>query len=236
MQTEKKPRQISTVNKVIMVYMCVLLVVMAAISVLERIGYYLIRTEISLLGLLLIPFSLLAWGCIALFRKMKNKWAKIIGGFAIMMILMLVVNFGLTYAAQFAQLTMPSKYSTITNEAGRKAVVMQMIDSGFGEGDDAVQAANARMNERRDYLEANGLIGEDVEEGDYPLASFGYVYHAYPVKAGIFFHKKADVEGAVYRGYESEAKLLYEWVDDDTLRLYLENPEVADSGEVLLHY
>ena len=236
MQTEKKPRQMSTLTKVMLSILSAMLVAMAVISVLERIGYYLIRTEISLLGLLMIPFFLLCWGCIALFRKFKNKWARIIGGFAMMFVLVLIVEFGLTYAAQFAQLTLASKYGFVTNEAGRKVVIMQMIDSGFGEGEEAMMAANDRMNERLEYLKANDLITEELEEGEYPMASFGYSYRAYPVKAGIFFHKKADVEGTVYRGYESEAKLLYEWTDDNTLRLYLENPEVGDSGEVVVKY
>lgn len=236
MQTEKKPRQLSTLTKVMLSVLSALLVAMAVISVLERIGYYLIRTEISMLGLLMIPFFLLCWGCIVLFRKIKNKWGRIIGGFAMMFILVLIVEFGLTYAAQFAQLILPSKYSVITSESGRKAVVMQMVDSGFGEGEEAMIAANDRMTERFEYLKANDLITEELAEGEYPLASFGYTYRAYPVKARIFFHKKADVEGTVYRGYESEAKLLYEWIDEDTLRLYLENPEVGDSGEVVVKY
>lgn len=236
MQIEKKPRQLSTLTKVMLSIFSALLVTMAVISVLERVGYYLIRTEVSLLGLLLIPFFLLCWGCIVLFRKLRNKWARILGGFGMMFVLVLIVEFALTYAAQFAQLTLPSKYSVITSESGRKAVVMQMIDSGFGEGEEAMMAANERMNERFEYLKANDLIAEELEEGEYPLASFGYTYRAYPVKAGIFFHKKADVEGTVYRGYESEAKLLYEWTDENTLRLYLENPEVGDSGEVVVKY
>lgn len=236
METEKKPRQMSTLTKVMLVYLAVLLGAVAIIAVLERLGYYLIRTELSLLGLLLIPISLLAWGGIALFLKFKNRWAKIVGGFAIAMILMLIINVGLTYAGQFAQLTMASKYSEITNAAGRRAVIMEMIDTGFSEGEEAMLAANARMDERFEYLKANDLITEELAEGEYPAGAFGYSYRAYPVVAGVFFHKNADVEGTIYMGYESPAKLLYEWQDDDTLRLYLENPQVGDSGEIIVRY
>ena len=37
-------------------------------------------------------------------------------------------------------------------------------------------------------------------------------------------------EGLIYRGAESKSTIRYEWLDDSTLNLYLENPEPGDSG------
>ena len=51
----------------------------------------------------------------------------------------------------------------------------------------------------------------------------------------MFYQKNADSQGVIYRGCESQAKLLYEWADDGSVRFYLENPEVGDEGEILLN-
>lgn len=74
---------------------------------------------------------------------------------------------------------------------------------------------------------------EEVE-GEYPRGAFGYVYTPYPSVLGIFYRPGAEVEGAVNRGCESEAKILYEWTDANTVRIYIENAEPGDEGEAVL--
>ena len=38
------------------------------------------------------------------------------------------------------------------------------------------------------------------------------------------------------RQYSSESRILYEWTDDgDTIRIYLEDAEPGDSGEIIVH-
>lgn len=68
------------------------------------------------------------------------------------------------------------------------------------------------------------------------IGVYGYVYTAYPSVMGIFYRPDADTEGAIYRGYSSESRILYEWTDDgDTIRIYLEDAEPGDSGEIIVH-
>ena len=68
------------------------------------------------------------------------------------------------------------------------------------------------------------------------IGMYGYVYTAYPSVMGIFYRPDADTEGAIYRGYSSESRILYEWTDDgDTIRIYLEDAEPGDSGEIIVH-
>ena len=68
------------------------------------------------------------------------------------------------------------------------------------------------------------------------IGMYGYVYTAYPSVMGIFYRPDADTEGEIYRGYSSESRILYEWTDDgDTIRIYLEDAEPGDSGEIIVH-
>ena len=107
------------------------------------------------------------------------------------------------------------------------------LDTGM-ESEEAAAAAQERMNARRDAIQSQPDAEPLENEDDYPAGSFGYVYRAYPTFAKFFYREKQPGEGEIYLGYESQARLLYQWNDDGSVRLYLENPEVADSGEILV--
>lgn len=80
--------------------------------------------------------------------------------------------------------------------------------------------------------------GEGTEElsSENMIGMYGYVYTAYPSVMGIFYRSDADTEGEIYRGYLSESRILYEWTDEgDTIRIYLEDAEPGDSGEIIVH-
>lgn len=80
--------------------------------------------------------------------------------------------------------------------------------------------------------------GEGTEElsSENMIGVYGYVYTAYPSVMGIFYRPDADTEGEIYRGYLSESRILYEWTDEgDTIRIYLEDAEPGDSGEIIVH-
>lgn len=83
---------------------------------------------------------------------------------------------------------------------------------------------------------AQGETSAEEEIPDFPIEAYGYVYTAYPRALGFFYRPDADTEGVIYRGYSSEAKILYAWNDDGSVRIYLENPEVADSGEITVRF
>lgn len=107
--------------------------------------------------------------------------------------------------------------------------MLARVDTGIG-GEDDYDATMARMDARREAICAE--TGEAVDPEEYPRGAFGYVYTAYPKVMGLFYNKNADSQGQIYRGCESEAKLLYEWTDGD-VRFYLENPEVGRRGRDL---
>lgn len=232
---QKKKFQMSKFDKIVLIVLFVFGAFIGVINMLERGGYRLIRSEVPLAGALLLLLGLIGWGASAIVRIFKKKSGKLVAGAVCFAIVLVIGSLAFTYLGQFAQLTLPSKYSVITSESGRKAVVMMRVDTGM-EGEEAFMATTARMDARRDHIVSEDPTVVISEEEPYPVGAYGYVYTVYPVKAGLFFHEKADLEGAVYRGLKSEAKLLYEWQEDGSLRLYLENAEVGDEGEAILKY
>jgi len=236
METQQKKKfHMSTFDKVVLIVLFVFGVLIGAANMLERGGYRLIRTEVPLAGALLLLLGLIVWGVSAIVRRFKSKTGKMLSVAIFGTIVLIIGSLAFTYLSQFAQLTLPSKYSVLTSESGKKAVVMMRIDTGM-ESEEAFQATNDRMNARRDAIIAEDPSVTITEEEPYPIGAYGYVYTVYPVKAGLFFDEKADLEGAVYRGAQSEAKLLFQWQEDGSLRLYLENAEIGDEGEALLKF
>lgn len=229
--TQKKPG-IATINKVFIVYLAVLMVGLSVINVLDQNGYYLKNRDTGLLGLLLLLFSLLAWGGVNIYRRIRGRSAKMIAGIAMGILMFVLLTMTFTYVGQFARLLYPAPYSVIRSEkSGNVAAVLRGIDSGI-ESETAFEETQARMDVRYEAITDEPFN----EETGYPIEAYGYYIEAYPQKWNFFYEANADVEGRIFIGYASQAQLLYEWQDDATLRLYLENPEPGDSGEIILHF
>lgn len=230
---EREYQPPSTFNKVMLIYVLVLTFLLAVLCVLDRIGYSLIQSDLVLSGSGLLLLSMVAWGLIALVRRIKNRTVKIFAGFGIFVLIFTVATVGMVLISYFAEMWMPSKYSIITSDSGKSVVVMKILDTGIYDDDYGV-AAEQRMLERREYI-LSQPDAEPVADDEMPTGAYGYVYRAYPRVLGIFYNARADCQGAIYRGMESESKMRYEWREDGSLRLYLENAEVGDSGEVILY-
>ena len=226
-----------------------------ATTLLEQNGIRLLSLpELNFLGCVVIIVELLIWGAVSISRRINGKNGKMIFNLIAVLVIMMVGMFLSTYIMQFGQLTLPHAYGTIQSPAGRKIVIVNSVDTGMnGDGDFA--AMLARMDERVAYIEANaspapadGELSAEAEAtaeptaddgavlDSYPYGAYGYVYCAYPRVLGIFYNMNVSVEGLIYRGCESQARLCYEWLDDTTVRFYLEDAEPGDSGEILLSF
>lgn len=231
---EKKP--LSTLSKVMLILIGILSLVMITITFIDMAGYHLIVPEINPIGCIAMILLLLIWGAILLYQRIRSSWVKKVAIAAFALLIMMLSTFALTLTTQYTAILLPHKFGTIVSPAGQKVVIMNTMDTGIG-SDEEFAAMQARMDARMEAL--NAAAPEDtaetteVTEG-YPYSAYGYVYSAFPSQLGIFYRTDVDVEGLIYRGSESQAKLLYEWLDDTTVRFYLENPEPGDSGEVTL--
>lgn len=252
MKKERKP--LSTFSKVMMIAIGATSMLLIATTLLEQNGICLLAMpELNFLGCVVIIVELLIWGAVSISRRIRGKNGKMVFNLIAVLVIMMVGMFLSTYIMQFGQLTMPHAYGTIQSPAGRKVVIVNSVDTGMnGDGDFA--AMLARMDERVAYIEANATpapaegevsaaeataepAADDAAVLDsYPYGAYGYVYCAYPRVLGIFYNMNVSVEGLIYRGCESQSRLCYEWLDDTTVRFYLEDAEPGDSGEILLSF
>lgn len=223
-------KKLSGFNKFMLIYISVLCAVMLVLSIMERCGLSLIMAESVLLGCILVVVSLAVWGAVALYRIIGNKTLRIVAGLLMAFVIVLLGSYAAAYVMQFGQLALPHEFATVMSASGEKVVVLAAVDTGMG-SEETYDATMARMDARREAICA--AAGEEVDPEEYPRGAFGYAYTVYPKVMGLFYNKNADSQGVIYRGCESEAKLLYEW-SDDSVRFYLENPEVGDEGEILL--
>lgn len=233
-------QKLSSFSKGMLIALSAIALLLVLVTFMDMSGFHLIWPEIIPLGCLLVLILALVWGCVILYRKIKTESRKKLF-VVIALLIIMIISVGLTNSIlQISSLAMLHKYSTIESPAGSPVVIMYAVDTGVEDYDSMI----ARMDARSAYFdELNGIepsekvainpVFTSILEA-YDSEDFGYAYFAFPRVMGLFYTSNCEMEGAIYRGCESTAKLLYEWSDDAHLRLYLEEPLPGDEGEVLL--
>lgn len=251
----EKPRtnQLSTFSKVMIALIMVDIVIVMIFTILDGAGLHLLIPEIISVGSALVPVLLLVWAGVSVYNRLRSERAQRIYRIVGLSMGMGLAVFILVAAAQLTMYAMPHTYGTIESPLGQKVVILRLNDVGAGSDEDYA-ATIARMNARVEYLNSKSAEtgAEALPEVDsanvnsdsaheaavaldsYPLEAYGHVYLAMPRKLGIFYTSNVEIEGEIYRGESSQSGLFFEWLDDYTVRFYLENPEPGDSGELKL--
>ena len=240
MKTEKVRKPLGVLGKIAAFYVGFLSLVLIAVSILDRFGYTLIEASMQILGVALLIFSLVVIFLVWLVHKIRPKIGKIVAGMLSAVVVLFGAVFAVNMISQYVILMLPTEYATLTSSNGTEAVILRGIDTGYENGGSEEDVAEmvARMDVRKaDILENHPEEAEDLKsEEDYPVGAYGYYYVAYPKVAKIFYKKTADTEGIIYQGVNSEAKLNYVWRENGDLYLYLQDPEVGDTGEFTLYH
>lgn len=250
-QEEAPKGQLSTFSKVMIVLLVIDMIIVMLFTFLDRMGLHLLIPEIISVGSALVIVLLLTWAGVSAYNRIRSERAqrmiRIIG----LPIGMGIAAFILVAAAQLTMYAMPHTYGTIESPAGQKVVILRLNDVGAGTEEDYA-ATIARMNARVAYLNSQSGDAEITPEAEaanpeaayeaavaletYPNEAYGYIYIALPRKMGIFYTSRVEIEGEIYRGEASKSGLFFEWLDDNTVRFYLENAEPGDSGEMTLKF
>ena len=223
----------TAVSRVFLIGIFSALLVLTVLSIMDACGLAFTHPETRPVSAGLVVWLAIGWGLYALRGRFRNKTARTVAGVCVVLVMCVLFLFIFLYIAQYNAVTAAQPYNTIKTE-GHTVVLMRRVDLGVTT-EDAMNASLARMDARQAEYDA-AHPDETHEEGDYGYDSYGYEYTAYPKVLGFFYKKNADTEGAIYRGVSSEAKLMYEWTDENTLRFYLEDPQTADEGEILLRW
>ena len=91
MEEKRERKPMGVLGKIAIGYIAVLSVVLLAINVLDRSGYVLIASELNLVGVMLLLFSLLIMLGVWLVRKIKSRMSKMLVGVVAALIVMLGV-------------------------------------------------------------------------------------------------------------------------------------------------
>lgn len=254
-QTEETPKsQWSPFSKVMIALITIDMAIVMIFTLLDRLGLHLLVPEIISVGSALVMVLLLFWAGVGIYNRIRSEKAQRIYRIVGLSIGMGLAAFILVAAAQLTMYAMPHSYGTIESPTGEKVVILRLNDVGAGTEEDYL-ATIARMNARVEYLNGKAAANGETEAApdaetaanseaaveasvaleSYPYEAYGHVYIALPKKAGIFYTSNVEIEGEIYRGESSKSGLFFEWIDDNTVRFYLENPEPGDEGEMILH-
>lgn len=242
-QSEQPTRsRLSTFSKVMIALIMVDILVVTLFTILDGAGLHLLIPEIISVGSALVIVLLLVWAGVSVYNRIRSDRAQRIYRIIGLSLGMGLAMFVLVAAAQLTIYAMPHAYGTIESPLGQKVVILRLNDVGAGTEEDYA-ATLARMNARAAYLSGETVESQPADDTmdaaveqleSYPEAAYGYVYIAFPRKYGIFYTSSAQLEGEIYRGLDSQSGLFFEWLDDTTVRFYLENPESGDEGEMIL--
>lgn len=229
MQKNAKKR-LSTFSRVMVGVLAVLILLSAALTILERAGLTLKYARVRGYLTTGIVASAFVWGIVALRRRIKTQTWRMTIGILGAVIGFVAVFFVYYYFSGFILNLECSEHYALIEENGHKVEVMyNMIPDG-----ETFEAKYGGQTE-------NGLIPEDC---------YFYVFVAYPLKGGLFLETKgytyplipgpspADGGGdvpyvATWPGEDGKPHLLMEWKDGDTLRLYAEEP-IKGGNEIVL--
>lgn len=193
-------------KKFFIIYFAILILLLTVLGIMRWLGYHLIEagTEYFLFGVLLC--SALVALTFFIVRRFDTKWLRILLG---------CVGIGITFIAAIAmirvfsvmiEISLPGYYNSFTSPSGKTAVVLRSYSAD-------------RAEER-----AGGEPQGTYEE-------LGFSYSAYPKAAAFFYNANKPGEGMLEIGCMSSAQLMYEWTDENTMHLYIKNPEKGDGGE-----
>jgi len=163
--------------------------------------------------------ALLIGATVLLARKIKNATVCMI----IVMLMVLLTGFVGTTCFSFASLYgttyAPKVFRTEKSPAGKNVALFYAYSDNM-------------INERR-----AARTGGD-EEADFIIEDYSYQFTAYPRMLGVFYDARQPSEGEMYVTYAEDAalreKVKTEWTDDNTWRVYTDEPGEFDSGELTL--
>ena len=205
-----------TGDKIVAIILVALVVITLLFSLLNALNLRLVAGELYIFLPTMTLLLLLCWAVSGLWRKMKRGVARTVVGGILIFAMMLVAMLVLSYVSMFAGITVPQRY-TVVSDNGHSLVVMRALDSD----EDRIQARHAAR------LEANPGAPDEITADDW-----GYTYTAYSqAMLGMLYHPDSLLEGEVHIGYASKAELMVEW-EDDVGHFFIKNPEIGDEGEM----
>lgn len=217
MQAERNPFR--KIKLFFIGYFALLILLLTFVGIMDRCGYKMLDITLEFAFFTLLVCSALIALTVWIVRRVMRSWLKAIIGSVAGIIIMALAMGMMGMMSMMLLYSIPMHYTTITSPGGQTVVVLRQFSRNM-------EAADARAAERR-------LTDPDTDD-EYVLTDLAYEYKAYPRVAKLFYDSQKPGDGSVEIGCGSEGQLMYEWKDENTLRMYIENPDSYDSGELVL--
>lgn len=219
MQTERKP--FGKMKWFFIGYFTLLVLLLTFIGIMDWFGYKMLDMTLEFAFFTLLICSAMVAFTVWVVRRVLRSWIKAVIG-SIAGIITLALAMGIMSMMSMMMLyNIPMHYTTLISPDGKEVVVLRLFSRNMDDAD-----ARAKMRRAADPE-------SDAEE--YVLEDLAYAYTAYPKIAAFFYDSRQPSQGSVEIGCNSEAQLMYEWMDGDTLRMYIEAPEAYDHGDLILN-
>lgn len=197
----------SGVKKFFYIYFAALILALTGVGVMGWLGYRLQRESAVFLIFGVLVCSALVALTVFLCKKIEKTWLRRLTGTlgsALTIVAGIVMLVFFTIMSEFA---VPAYYNSFESPSGRTAVVLREY------------SANAELRSQRSIIDDDGSD------------QLGLTYTAYPRVAGIFYDATRPGEGTLEIGLHSSAQLMYEWTDENTMHLFIRDPQPGDEGE-----
>ena len=199
------------------VYFMILMLALTFIGVMGWLGYEMVDASIKFVLFGLLAGSAVIGGAWWIVHRIQQKWMKVALGAGMTALVMAVFLLLYMMFSFLLVTTTPLPYIKLGSPSGQNVVILRRMSN------DAAMAAQ-RMT----------AAGKDASAGPQVEADTGYVYTAYPEVLRFFYNTRANTEGSLEIGYASAAELDYEWTDENTLHMSINNPQPGDGGEFIL--
>ena len=216
---KKKERDFAPKHFILLVF-AVLIVLLTFIGIMNWRGYALINMSHQYLLFGILVVGAMIAGLAALAKRIMSRVVRVIAVALGGILIVAAATVLLALSTFILNVNTPMPHTSLTSPAGKNVAVMRE----WGSDPDL-------MDLRAEERWAND---PEAEEGEFIEKDLGYSYFAAPKVMGMFYNKNVKTEGTLEIGVTSQAQLMYKW-EGETLKLYIENPEPGDAGELTLN-
>ena len=224
-QTKVRRFQLGLVDKILLGVTLALMFFSIVLSLLQRRGLSPVDGALLLYLPVLAVLALLVWGVVALRRVIKRPMLRNVITGVLVVILLFIFARAMTYIGYLSAISVPRRYNTVASPSGAHSlIILRTLDSD-----------ESHFEARR----AARLEADPDSDADYAREDLLYTYTAYPPALfGLFYHSDADVEGEVRLALAGgSSTMMVEWLKDETVaHFYVDNPGVAEGGEMFVRF
>ena len=253
-------------DKLVLCLIAVMVLVIIVLSIMQRAGLSLIRGELMVFLPFLALAVLVGWGAVALLRLIRNRTAKTIVSAVVILALVVVAALAFLYVSFMTTITVPQRYATLTSPNGtHKLVVLRTLDpdtdriearraarlANDPDGSQEIIAADwgyiyrpypvamgvfYRNNANLDgevYLTYDGAMAADegTEAADTDTTAESEATSSTDDTA-----EPAAAEDAANAQIVRRGTLMMEWLDENTVHFFVQDPGVSEGGECTLSF